>query len=279
MQLPNQPTTTYRDVRFFLAFIPLANALNYYLTYSAINFNAYTAFTFLSDTLLGYLAWWAIRSIIIYCDRRLPYQPNPLKRIAIQLLLTCNAGLAIIILATEMLNALLKDTPVHPSFYRFDIFIFLIWFFVINGIYIGLHYYNLFNTSEKLRNEEKFKSEEMKARKEGFLVRQGRQNLIIPVAEVAAIYVEGEYAMVLTSSHKKHLLDLSLDKVEKQLPEDLFFRVNRQLILHRSFINGFGRGENGKLEVIVKSPESLFSPVQVSRTKASRFKSWLNQPD
>jgi hypothetical protein len=262
----------YRDIRFFLVFIPLVNALNYYLTYSNIQFNAHTGLTFAIDTLQGFGAWWIMRSVIIYLDKRLPYQPRPLKRIIVQIIATSIAGLAFIIITTEILNAFLKENPVPESFYLFDVFIFLIWFFVINGIYIGLHYFNLWQTSEKYRVQERNGIEQKRTRQEGLMVRQGKQSLIIPVADLAAVYVEGEYAMLLTTSFKKHLHDLSLEKIEKQLPEELFFRINRQLILHRQFIAGFERSENGKISVLVSNAETLPSPIQVSRTKAAAFK-------
>ena len=54
---------------------------------------------------------------------------------------------------------------------------------------------------------------------------------------------------MITMPGKKYLLDLSLDKVEKIIPGELFFRLNRQLILHRSRIRGYEKGENGKINV------------------------------
>ncbi|GEO09255.1 LytR/AlgR family response regulator transcription factor [Segetibacter aerophilus] len=260
----------YNDVPLFLLLLPFINALNYYLTYTNISFNWHTALTFTIDTLQGYAAWWTIRSIIIHLDRKLPHQPKPVKRILIQLLVTSMAGLAVIIITTEIINAIAKDTPVPSDFYKYDIFIFLIWFFVINGIYIGLHYYKLWHESETQRNHEK------RLRKEGFIIKQGKQHLNIPFSEIASVYLAGEYAMLLTVGSKKHLLDQSLDNVEKQLPVEHFFRLNRQHILHRKMITGFERAENGKLNILVVNTHHPSVPLQVSRTKASAFKAWFN---
>ncbi|MFT3683276.1 MAG: LytTR family DNA-binding domain-containing protein [Ferruginibacter sp.] len=270
---PAHSVTRYKDISFFLVLIPLINALNYYLTYSNIQFNGRTLLTFTIDTLQGYAAWWIIRTIIIFLDKKIPYEPKPLKRILLQLLFTSVAALAFIIITTEILNAITKDTPVPGSFYSLDIFIFLIWFFVINAIYTGWHYYHLWTDSEKLRLEEK------KIRQDGFVIRQGKQTVSIPLAEVAAVYVEGDYSMLLTASTKKHLVDMSLDKIEKQLPEELFFRVNRQYILHRKMITGFDRVENGKINIIVASPETLPALIPMSRTRVSEFKTWFSQQD
>ena len=116
---------------------------------------------------------------------------------------------------------------------------------------------------------------EKKIRQNGFIVRQGKQSLTIPIEDVSAFYVESDYAILLTSVFKKHLLDKSLEKIEKQLPEELFFRVNRQHILHRKIITGFERGDNGKINVIIADNGHLPKLIQMSRTKASAFKTWL----
>jgi hypothetical protein len=71
----------------------------------------------------------------------MPYGTRPLKRILVQLLLTTFVGLLVIILLTELVSWIVLGKPAIANFYFFDIFIIAIWFFVINGIYIGMHYY------------------------------------------------------------------------------------------------------------------------------------------
>jgi DNA-binding LytR/AlgR family response regulator len=220
------------------------------------------------------MAWWTIRVIILQLDKTLPYSTKPLRRIGIQLVLTTAGALAVIIITTELINWVAKDSPVPSSFYTFDIFIFVIWFFVVNGIYIGLHYYNLWNESEKLRGEEK------KIRQEGFTVRKGRQSLNILFPEIAGIYVEGDYAVLITRNKNKYLLDQSLDKAEKLLPSELFFRLNRKYILNRDMITGFERLENSKLNIILSPTGFLPDSIQMSRIKAPAFKNWYEvNPD
>ncbi len=258
----------YKDKPLFILLIPIINALNYYLTYSSIHFNAHTLLTFTIDTIQGYMAWWMIRVIILQLDKKIPYSPKPLRRIGIQLVLTIVGALAVIIITTELINWIAKDSPVPSSFYTFDIFIFVIWFFVVNGIYIGLHYYFLWNESEKQRGEEK------KIRQEGFTVRKGRQSLNILFPEIAGIYVEGDYAVLITRNKNKYLLDQSLDKAEKLLPSELFFRLNRKYILNRDMITGFERLENSKLNIILSPTGFLPDSIQMSRIKAPAFKNW-----
>jgi len=264
-----QPQQKYNDVRFFIPAIAFISAFNYYLTYTNIKLNGFLLLTYTLDTIQGWLAWWAVRTIIIKLDQTLPYTDQPGKRILIQLVLTTTAGLGVIIVLTELVNMIARDTPLPSSFYLFDIFIFIIWFFVINGIYIGMHYYHEWIQAEHLRQEEK------KLRSEGIAVKQGRQNLIIPFQDIMACYAEDGYTILLTWDQKKYFPDRSLDKTETMLPEEWFFRLNRQVILHRRAISGYTRAGEGKLDILVNGNGKLPSPIQVSRIKAASFKNWF----
>ncbi|HEY4327049.1 MAG TPA: LytTR family DNA-binding domain-containing protein [Mucilaginibacter sp.] len=260
----------YNDRLFFLILIPFINALNYYLTYTNISFSTHTLITFSIDTVQGYAAWWGFRTVIIYLDTMMPYEINPLKRIIVQLFLASTVGLLIIILSTELLNLIIKNTPVPASFYRYDIFIFLIWFFVLNGIYIGLHYYHAMKQMEQLRLEDK------EIRIKGFKVKDGRKSFIVQFDNIVGFFTDDDYTALVTAESKKYLLDQSLDKIEESLPGELFFRLNRQYVIHRNVVKGFVKIENGKLNVIL-SPTNYFpEQMPVSRTKASDFKTWFN---
>ncbi|MBC7874416.1 MAG: hypothetical protein H7Y01_10490, partial [Ferruginibacter sp.] len=194
--VPAQGEQKYHDIKFFLVAIAFISAFNYYLTYSNIRFNWFLVLTYSIDTVQGWVAWWAVRSIIIYLDKRMPYSDKPVRRILLQLLFTSIAGLLIIIVLTELVSLIVRGRFVPASFYLFDIFIILIWFFVINGIYIGMHYYAEWKKSEMERQEEK------KLRAGGFSVRHGNQNLLVPFADILGFYTGDGNTLLLTWQHK-----------------------------------------------------------------------------
>ena len=262
----------YYEIKFFLIAIAFISAFNYYLTYSNIQFNWFLFLTYTIDTVQGWLAWWAMRSIIIYLDKKLPFQNQPLKRISIQLLLTIPAGLVVISLLTELVSWIAKGRSLPLSFYLFDVFIISIWLLVINGIYIGMHYYIEWKQSEMQRQEEK------KVRAGGLTVKHGTQNLLLPFSDILGFYVEGGYTILLTWQNKKYFPDKSLDKIEETLPGEYFFRLNRQYIVHRKALSGFKRTGDGKIDVLVNAPENFPKAIPVSRTRAVIFKNWF-QPD
>jgi hypothetical protein len=256
------------DVALFLILIPFISAFNYYLTYSGIKLSSFLLLTFTIDTAQGYLAWWAVRTFIFWLDVKIPYGDKPLRRIITQLILTSIIGLLIISLLTELVSWIAKGKGVPMSFYTIDLFIISIWFFVMNGIYSGLYYYNGWQQSEQQRKEEN------RVKEVGLMVKQGKVDMKLSFEEIAGFFVDGEYAVACHVNGKKFYLDQSLDKIEQTLPL-MFFRLNRQYIVHRTLVSGFRRVENGKLEVMLNKTETLPAEVSVSRTKAASFKGWF----
>ena len=135
-----------------------------------------------------------------------------------------------------------------------------------------MHYYAEWRQSETQRHEDK------KIRTNGFTVRLGKQNILIPFTDILGFYSEEGYTILLTSENKKYFPDKSLDKIEPLLPDELFFRLNRQYIVHRKALTGFKRMNDGKIDVLVDAFENFPKAIQVSRIKAIPFKNWF-QPD
>jgi hypothetical protein len=266
-----QHNNYYPDVALFLFFIPFISAFNYYLTYHNVSFGWFLFLTFTIDTVQGYAAWFGVRSFIIYLDKIWPYGNKPFLRIVVQFIGSTIIGLAVISLLTELTSWIAKGRPAPLDFYTFDLVIISIWFFVINGIYVGLYYFNTWRKVIEAREEE------IRENSKSIIVQLGKQNIKVPFEDVTGFFVDGEYVVVSNKQGKKFYLDQSLDKTEKTLPNSLFFRLNRQVILHRQMVSGFKRIENGKLHVLVNFSEGFPSELIVSRTKASAFKGWFQQ--
>ncbi len=267
--LPSQRNPYHPDILLFLILIPFISAVNYYLTYSNIQLSWFLVLTFAIDTAQGYIAWLACRSFILFLDTRWTYEIAGLARLIVQLPATLIIGLGIISLLTELVSWLAKSKGAPLSFYTVDLFIIGIWFFVVNGIYVGLYYFNLWKQTDKQRE----KDNRIKA--EGLLVKNGKQEVKLSFDEVAGFFLDGEYVVAIHMSGKKYFVDQSLDKIEKTIPSLYFFRLNRQFILHRQIITGFRKEENGKIVVLSNKSNSFPSEITVSRIKAPAFKEWF----
>jgi hypothetical protein len=256
-------------LRFFVVLIPCINLFNYYLTYSNITFSARTALTFTIDTLQGYAVWLIVHFVIRYLDRVMPFAHNILRRLIVQLIITVVAGIFFLITSTMILHYATSDHPIPSSFFTYDLPIISVWFLVINGIYVGYYFFLQWDAAEKKRNEEN------KIRTGGIKVKSGKRDQLLSHAEIAGFVVEGDYAVCHTLQATKFVMDQSMDNIEKGLPALFFYRLNRQVLIHRQVVNGFERVENGKLNVMLRGTTTIPSPVKLSRTRAADFKKWL----
>jgi DNA-binding LytR/AlgR family response regulator len=268
--MERKPRSPYHpDVILFVILIPFISAFNYYLTYSNIQLNGFLLLTFTIDTVQGYCAWWGVRAFILYLDKKWPYERGVVKRIVFQLFSTLVIGLFIISVLTELVSLIAKGKPAPLHFYTIDLFIISIWFFVINGIYLGLHFYHLYQESEGRRQHEN----QIKA--DGIFVKQGKQEIRLSYDELEGFYVDEDYTVTCQREGKKFYLTQSLDKIEKTLPATSFFRLNRQYIVHRQIVSGFKRSDNGKILVLLQKTTNFPAEIPVSRLRAPAFKGWF----
>jgi len=283
----NSPNPYYPDMGMFLILIPFISAINYYLTYSNIRLDWFLLLTFTIDTVQGYFAWLGVRYFILYLDKKLPFHKGALRRIIWQQIGVLFIGLLIISFQTELVSWIAKGKPAPLTFYTLDLFIIGIWFFVVNGVYIGLHYYHQWQKAESRQLQENDVQETLSqqillqenySKVRGLVVRIGKQDTRLSYEELAGFYVDDVYVVACHLEGKKYYLDQSLDKIEKSLPGGVFFRLNRKFILHQQMVSGFKRAEHGKLQVLLHKHECFPSEIPVSRTKAPAFKSWF-QPE
>ncbi|MEZ4811045.1 MAG: LytTR family DNA-binding domain-containing protein [Allomuricauda sp.] len=263
----------YPDIPLFLVLIPFISGFNYYLTYSNVKPDWWFVFTYTLDTLMGYVAWLVVRKIVLWLDKRMPYAKNFAKRVIVQFLLTTFVGLFTISILTELSSIIVLGKWAHPSFYDYDLFIIAIWFFVINAIYIMIHYYYKWQGTEQQVLLEKQKLQT------GYLVKEGKNEIRVPYEDVLAFAVEDEYTVLHSSEGNQFYLDSPLDKITDELPKDLFFRLNRQYTVNRNLITGFKKLENGKISVSISNQDNLPDEIPVSRTKAPTFKRWFRASD
>lgn len=259
----------YNDTLLFLVLIPVINTINYHLTYANIRWDWYTYTTYAIDTASGYIAWWIIRSVVLWLDKKHPYLKAPLKRIGLQILFTNILALGFIVLQTEVINALFGEGPLPVKFYTYNLFIFFIWILVINGIYIGMYFYDQWRQTIDLREKDR------KLRSSGFEVQHGRSVENLNFEEIAAFYVEEGATYLITMDQKKFVLDASLNKIMPKVPKEFFFRVNRKYIIHRQLVKGFKKDVNGKLLATLNKEISSTQVLTVSRITAPGFKKWF----
>jgi DNA-binding LytR/AlgR family response regulator len=89
--------------------------------------------------------------------------------------------------------------------------------------------------------------------------------------QVAYFVVEDGGVGVVTRDGRRLDLDRPLGELERELPADEFFRVNRQYLVAAASVTGFKLLGKGKLQVELDPA----AQVVVSQETAARFRAWL----
>jgi len=111
--------------------------------------------------------------------------------------------------------------------------------------------------------------------KEKFIVKVRHQWLPVLTKDIACFCRENlNYLFTFTGD--KHILDFTtLDEVEELLDPRIFYRANRQAIIHIDSIQSIKPQENQKLIVTLKAPIKM--ELDISREKAPGFKKWFDR--
>jgi DNA-binding LytR/AlgR family response regulator len=111
--------------------------------------------------------------------------------------------------------------------------------------------------------------------KEKFIVNV-RNNWIPVDARDIACFVRDNLNYLYTFNGDKYILDYTtLEDIEELLDPKIFYRSNRQSIIHINAIQSVKPHENQKLSVFLKAP--LKMELDISREKAPAFKKWFDR--
>lgn len=95
--------------------------------------------------------------------------------------------------------------------------------------------------------------------------------------DILYVYRHESYNYVRTAKDAvTHMISKPLGDIEEELGNDMFFRLNRQLIASRACIQGCTPIQYGKIKVSVSPPCPLGDNVVVSQRRAPAFREWWN---
>jgi DNA-binding LytR/AlgR family response regulator len=115
----------------------------------------------------------------------------------------------------------------------------------------------------------------LKCYKERILVTKGEELVPIKVCNINYIHTEDNQVYAYTVDGERYHLALTMGELEEVLSPKLFFRLNRQYIVHIDSIQKISFLFMGKLAVRVKGCSE--NPIVVSKEKSSSFREWLDR--
>lgn len=110
------------------------------------------------------------------------------------------------------------------------------------------------------------------------LVQHGSKLHSIGIDEIAFCYAEQKLVYVVTHENKRYIKGDSLDELQTLLPQDSFFRLNRQFLANIHAILDAQMVDYGKITVRIApmnfQQAQAIHTVFVSRERATQFKKW-----
>jgi two-component system LytT family response regulator len=102
-------------------------------------------------------------------------------------------------------------------------------------------------------------------------IKDGENCWLVKIKDISLFEIVGNYTRVFFDSNKP-LIYKSLAQIEEKLPQDVFFRANRQQIININHVNKLVSWFNGKLKIEMNSGEE----VEISRRQSYIFKDQLS---
>lgn len=102
-------------------------------------------------------------------------------------------------------------------------------------------------------------------------IKDGEKCWLVKIGEIGLFEIVGNYTRVYFKEEKP-LIYKSLNQIEERLPQNLFFRANRQQIINLKYIKNVDNWFNGKLKATMQNG----AEVEISRRQSSLFKDMLS---
>ncbi|OQP42763.1 hypothetical protein A4H97_11400 [Niastella yeongjuensis] len=106
-----------------------------------------------------------------------------------------------------------------------------------------------------------------------FLVTVGKQVKLVKAEEVAYFFSEQKIVYLITVAGNKYRTGFTLERLEQLLDPALFFRINRQFIIHISAIVKMIPASKSRLQVVLR-PDTNYNTI-TSFGRTDPFYNWL----
>jgi two-component system response regulator LytT len=109
-----------------------------------------------------------------------------------------------------------------------------------------------------------------------FLVNHGYKLVSINDSDINYFAASGKHLFIYVNSGNSYLYDSTLKDMIHKLDSNLFFKVNRKYIVHRSIIKEVIKHSNQKIELIPNVSFAENDPIIISKKEINNFKNWLD---
>eukprot|EP01133_Synstelium_polycarpum_P017051 gene17051-20313_t len=227
------------------------------------------------STVIALILFTIMRAINIKLDKKFGWKDKTVQRLGMQVFWGLVVPAIVAFLLAAAYFYFRGANILQTSYLRYDFQVVLMQLLLINLYYVAYYFYQQWTHAEKTISKlALLHNEPATSHKETFLVSKGSGNLLLPLDTIAYFYRNGDNNFVRTINAEDYFVNTSLDDIQQQLPEDRFFRANRQILTHRQAVKGYDLMEYGKLEA--KLYPALSIDTVISQKRAKEFKQWVD---
>lgn len=134
--------------------------------------------------------------------------------------------------------------------------------FILIGLAYSLDVYNLYKLS--LKDNE-------------ITIESGAKITKLTYENIACFYSENKIVYTVQNIGTSITTDFTLNELEEKINDQLFFRVNRKIIIHKDAVDQIEKIENGKLRITLKTSieNDAITDINISRYKRKEFMNWF----
>lgn len=107
-------------------------------------------------------------------------------------------------------------------------------------------------------------------------IESGSKTTKLTYENIALFYSENKIVYTVQNDGTTLTTDFTLNELEEKINDQLFFRANRQMIVHKNAVGQVEKIENGKLRIRLKAAieNDAFAEINISRYKRNAFMDW-----
>lgn len=111
--------------------------------------------------------------------------------------------------------------------------------------------------------------------KNRFLVKSGTSLRPVLATDVSFFYIDEQQLFLFTNEGKRYSMSLSMESLCDELSPELFFRINRQVVINKNAVKAIHSYFNAtlKLEMNIKNDREFI----VSRSNVKAFRDWIEK--
>ncbi|MEM9000991.1 MAG: LytTR family DNA-binding domain-containing protein [Bacteroidota bacterium] len=104
-----------------------------------------------------------------------------------------------------------------------------------------------------------FKEANRKVEDAVFTIKRGNEHYMLSSGNVVFFQAQGDFVLAKDVDGKQHIIDLTLKTIARELRDNLFYQINRGVIVNRLYVQRFSTHIKNRLKIELKDSSVFYS--------------------